>query len=102
MDTGVTPSVENLPDSELAQQHAELSEHEVFSVAQGLVDALPEAVQVGMIGTDDPAVWGSDAAHQMGPAGILMVGTTIAGVEQAVRIMLEDPSEKLVGRMQRS
>lgn len=98
----MTPLVEKLPASELAQWHADLSQHGVFPVTQGLVDALPEAVQVGMIGTDDPAVWGSEAAHMLGPARILVVGTTIAGVEQAVKIAMEDPSEKLVGRMQRS
>ncbi|KAL8723332.1 MAG: hypothetical protein Q9181_007309 [Wetmoreana brouardii] len=100
MDTGVTPPVENLPHSELAEWHAALSEHGVFPLTQGLVDAPPAAVQEAMIGTDDAAVWGSEAAHQMGPEGILLVGTVIAGVEQGVRIAMEDPSEKLVGRMQ--
>ncbi|KAL8780305.1 MAG: hypothetical protein Q9213_006529 [Squamulea squamosa] len=102
MDTGVTPSVENLPYSDVAEWHAALSEHGVFPLTQGLADALPEAVQEEMIGTDDAAVWGSEAAHQMGPQGILLMGTVIAGVEQWVRVAMEDPSEKLVGRMQHS
>ncbi|KAI9827240.1 MAG: hypothetical protein M1832_005378 [Thelocarpon impressellum] len=86
IDTGVTPPVENLPHSEVAEWHAALSEHGVFPLTQGLVDAPPEAVQEAMIGTDDAAVWGSEAAHQMGPEGILLVGTVIAGVEQGLRM----------------
>ncbi|KAL8941755.1 MAG: hypothetical protein Q9211_001684 [Gyalolechia sp. 1 TL-2023] len=100
MDTGVTPPVENLPHTEVAEWHAGLSQHGVLPVTQGLVDALPEAVQEAMIGTDDAAVWGSEPAHQLGPEGMLLVGTAIAGVEQVVRITAEDPSRKLVGRMQ--
>ncbi len=102
MDTGVTPPVETLPASEAAQWHAAFSEHGVLPLTQGLVDAPPAAVQEAMIGTDEPAVWGSEAAHRMGPEGIVLVGTVIAGVEQGVRIAMEDPSEKLVGKMQRS
>ncbi|KAI9780367.1 MAG: hypothetical protein M1816_003095 [Peltula sp. TS41687] len=101
-DTGVTPLVEQLPGSEVAEWHAAVSAHGVLPWTQGLVDALPEAVQEGMIGTDDPAVWGSEAAHRMGLEGILLVGTVIAGVDQGVRIAMEDPSVKLVGRMQHS
>ncbi|KAL8855864.1 MAG: hypothetical protein Q9178_007484 [Gyalolechia marmorata] len=102
MDTGVTPPVDNLPHSEVAEWHMALSEHGVLPFTQELADAPPAALQEAMIGTDAAAVWGSDAAHQMGPAGILLMGTAIAGVEQGVRIALEDPSEKLVGRMQHS
>ena len=102
MDTGVTPPVDNLPHSEVAQWHDAFSDHGVLPFTQGLVDALPEAAQEAMIGTDDAAVWGSDAAHQMGPQGILFMGAVITGVEQAVRIAMEDPSSKLVGRMQHS
>ncbi|KAL8899581.1 MAG: hypothetical protein Q9207_006117 [Kuettlingeria erythrocarpa] len=98
MDTGVTPPAENLPQSEVAQWHAALSEHGVLPLTQALVDAPPEAVQEAMIGTDAAAVWGSEAAHQLGPLGTLLVGTATAGVEQVVRKAMEDPSEKLVGR----
>lgn len=102
MDTGVTPLVEKLPGSEVAQWHAAFSEHGVLPISQGVVDVLPAAVQEEMIGTSDPAVWGSEAAHRMGAEGILFVGTMIAGMDQWVRIAMEDPSERLVRRMQRS
>ncbi len=102
MDTGVTPPVENLPESEVAEWHAALSEHGPLPITQGLMDVLPAAVQEGLIGTDAPAVWGSEAAHNLGPEGILLMGTVIAGVEQGVRIALEDPSQKLVAKLQRS
>ncbi len=102
MDTGVTPPVENLSESGFAQWHAAYSEEGVLPLTQGAVDALPAAVQEGMIGSAEPAVWGSEAAHSLGSEGILLVGTVIAGVEQGVRIAMEDPTEKLIGRMQRS
>lgn len=102
MDTGVTPLVEKLPPSEVAQWHAAFSEHGVLPLTHGLMDALPDALQQGMIGTNDPAVWGSEAAHRMGPEGILLDGTVIAGVDQGVRLALEDPSDKLLGRTMHS
>ncbi|KAL8762017.1 MAG: hypothetical protein Q9184_001909 [Pyrenodesmia sp. 2 TL-2023] len=102
MDTGVTPPVENLPHSEVAEWHTAFSQHGVLPLTQGLADAPPAAVQEALIGTEAAAVWGSEAAHQLGPGGILLVGTVIAGVEQGVRIAMEDPSEKLVGRIQHS
>ncbi|KAL8835129.1 MAG: hypothetical protein Q9176_007123 [Flavoplaca citrina] len=101
-DTGVTPPVENLPHSQVAEWHMAFSEHGVLPLTQGLADALPAAVQEEMIGTNYAAVWGSEAAHQMGPEGILLMGTAIAAVEQGTRIAMEDPSDKLVGRMQHS
>ncbi|KAI9888028.1 MAG: hypothetical protein M1823_000149 [Watsoniomyces obsoletus] len=100
MDTGVTPSVENLPASELAQWHAAVSENDLLQVTQGLADAPVTAFQEYMIGTDEAPVWGSEASHELGPLGTLFLGTVVAGVEQAVRIGAEDPSEKLVGRIQ--
>lgn len=102
VDTGVTPPVEHLPHSEIAEWHAALSEHGVLPLTQELVDAPPEAVQEVMIGTNEAAVWGSEAAHKLGAEGILLVGTIIAGLEQWVKIVMENPSEKLLGRMQHS